>query len=501
MLRAAFQAVFRAAFRNIDGASAVFFRIVFGLIMANWAWDYLTLGIVTRIYVEPKFHFTYYLFDWVAPWPGNGMYVHFLGLCLLAVSITCGFFYRVSALAFAIGFSYVFLLERTNYQNHYYLIVLISWWLPWLPLHHNVSIDAWLWPNKRSEVIPAWALWVLQFHVGLPYLFGGIAKLNADWLLGEPLSQMLLSKSSLPFLGTVFGMEGVGVALAWGGMLFDLGIVPLLMWRRSRAIAYFLCIVFHLMNSVVFNIHIFPWFMLAATPIFFEPNWPRRVLGGAMLQLSGKQLSQDLSPASATDFARNGLVIFFACYVLFHGFFPLRHKLYDGDSSWTERGHYFSWRMMLRGKSVVLGYAVKDRVTGTVVDGNINRFIGSDQAEKFGRDPEMILHLAQFIGHEYRRSTGHDAAVHALVLASLNGRKPELLIDPNVDLMTEPRGFYSRPWIMPQTEPLRRPAWNLPPEQWRQHVELPDLTFLSKSHDDISQPIATRSVRREVLDE
>lgn len=272
MFQALFQAASRAAFRDLDGASAVFFRIVFGMIMANWAWDYLSLGIVTRIYVEPKFHFTYYLFDWVTPWPGNGMYVHFVGLCLLAVAITCGFLYRLSALAFALGFTYVFLLERTNYQNHYYLIVLISWWLPWLPLNRSVSIDAWLWPNKRSETIPAWVLWVLQFHVGLPYLFGGIAKLNADWLLGEPLTQMLLSKSSLPFLGTVFSMEGIGVALAWGGMLFDLGIVPLLMWKRSRGIAYFLCIIFHLMNSVVFNIHIFPWFMLAATPIFFEPD-------------------------------------------------------------------------------------------------------------------------------------------------------------------------------------------------------------------------------------
>jgi vitamin K-dependent gamma-carboxylase len=480
----------QAAFRNVDGASSVFFRVAFGLLMASWAWDYLSLGIVTRIYVEPKFHFTYYLFDWLKPWSGNGMYAHFLTLCLLACFIASGFLYRVSALLFAVGFTYVFLLDRTNYQNHYYLIALISWWLPWLPLNRNVSVDAWLWPNIRSQTIPNWTLWVLRFHIGVPYFFGGIAKLIPDWMLGEPLSQMLASKSSLPFIGPVLAIESMGVLLAWGGLLFDLSIVPMLMWKRTRVIAYIMCIAFHLMNSVIFNIHVFPWFMLAATPLFFEPDWPRRVLGGATLGLPAED-----NAGVELGFGRKLAVGFVLCYAMFHCVWPLRHNLYAGDSSWTERGHYFSWRMMLRGKAVVLGFAVKDHVTGKVVDGNMNRFIGSEQSEKFGRDPEMILHFAHFIGEEYRKSSGNTASVHALVLASLNGRKPELMIDPNVDLMQEPRGFHNRDWIMPQTEPLRRPAWNLPPDQWRQNVELPDLKFLTQSNPSTSQQVATTSER------
>ncbi len=485
----------QAAFRPIDGASAVFFRIVFGLVMAHWAWDYLALGIVTRIYVEPKFHFTYVLFDWVRPWPGNGMYLHFLVLCVLGCFIACGFLYRLSAVAFAIGFTYVFLLDRTNYQNHYYLITLVSWWLPWLPLNRNVAVDAWLWPSTKVETVPVWVLWVLQFHVGVPYFFGGIAKLNDDWMLGEPLSQMLLAKSSLPFIGSLFKVESTGILLAWGGLLFDLLVVPMLIWKRTRVTAYLMCIAFHLMNSVIFNIHIFPWFMLAATPVFFEPDWPRRVLGGAKLAIPSEP-----APVISLGLGRKVAIGFVACYVVFHCVFPLRHHFYGGDTSWTERGHYFSWRMMLRGKSVVLGYAIKDKVTGEVVDGNVNRFIGSEQSEKFGRDPEMILQFAHFLGDEYRKATGHQAAVHALVLASLNGRKPELLIDPNVDLMSEPRGFYARSWVMPQKQPLRRPAWDLPPEQWRQHVELPELTFLAKSKSSVSKPVAVLEGNPEALD-
>ncbi|MCC6508901.1 MAG: HTTM domain-containing protein, partial [Pirellulaceae bacterium] len=141
----------------------------------------------------------------------------------------------------------------------------------------------------------------------------------------------------------------------------------------------------------------------------------------------------------------------------------------------------FSWRMMLRGKSVVLGFVIKDKVNGRVLDGKINRFLGPDQSEKFGRDPEMILQFAHFLGAEYQATTGRPAAVHVLALASLNGRKPELLVDPNVDLTKEPRGWYARSWVMPQREPLRREPWDLPIEQWRNHVEMPELKFLANA--------------------
>src|SRR5918995_6810810 len=74
----------------VDIASLVFFRIGFGSLMAWWAWDYLASGRVAYYYIQPRFHFTYYLFDWVRPWPGAGMYFHFLALILLALCIAAG---------------------------------------------------------------------------------------------------------------------------------------------------------------------------------------------------------------------------------------------------------------------------------------------------------------------------------------------------------------------------------------------------------------------------
>ncbi len=473
----------RSLFSQVDGASCVFFRVAFGLLMAKWAWDYLELGRVRKLYIEPTYHFSYYGFDWVQPWPGEWMLVHFLALMVLALMIAAGCFYRLACVLFALGFTYFFLLDRTNYQNHYYLLGLIAWWLPWMPLHRNVSVDAWRRPELRSQTVPRWTLWMLRFHVGLPYFFGGIAKLVPDWLLGEPLGQMLAAQASLPLLGPWLATPGAGLMLAWGGLLFDLLIVPLLMWKPSRALAYCLCIVFHLMNAVIFNIHVFPWFMLAATPIFFEADWPRRVLGGSRLSSADLGQASDARltiPAMTTW--RKLAVSLMLVYVTFHCVWPLRHQFYPGDASWNERGHYFAWRMMLRGKVVVLGYALKNQVTGETVDGHVNRFINDEQSEKFGRDPEMILQFAHFLGEEYRRVTGQPASVYVLALASLNGRKPELLIDPNVDLMQQPRGFHQRAWVPPQQEPLRRPAWDVPVAQWREHVDIPELKFLTR-HD------------------
>ena len=462
--------------RKIDNASGVVFRVAFGMVLATWCWDYLTLNRVQQYYIEPKFNFTYYCFDFLKPLPGNGMILHFLALLVLSISVAFGFAYRLSSLFLALGFTYVFLLDRTNYQNHYYLIFLIAWWLPFLPLHRNHSVDAYLFPKSRGDDYPAWVLWALRFHIGIPYFFGGIAKLNPDWLLCEPMRQMLASKSNMPIVGELFLNEFVVVAFSWGGLFFDLLIVPLLLWKRSRTGAYLACVVFHLLNSVLFNIHVFPWFMILATTVFFEPDWPRRLLGGSPITI----LQNDAFPQSfrALTLQQKLFVLLIALYVSLQTLIPLRHLLYVGDTSWTERGHHFAWRMMLRGKVVVLGFAVKDRVTKKVTDGNVRRFLNQEQSEKFGKDPELVLHFAHFLAEQHTRDTGNEASVYVLVLASLNGRKPQLMIDPNVDLAAEPRGFYRREWIVELTEPLRIPAWNVPIDQWRANVEIPPLQFL-----------------------
>lgn len=470
------------AVQPIDNASLILFRVCFGAIMAGWAWDYLTNGRVTALYVNPQFNFSYYGLAWITPWGGNGMYFHFLAMVVLALMIAAGFLYRAAACGFAVLFTYFFLLERTNYQNHYYLICLISWWMVVLPLNCNVSVDAWLRPKLLSQTLPRWCLWVLLFHIAVPYFYGGIAKLNADWMLGQPMGIMLSRQADFPVLGPWLAWGPAKYLFSWFGILFDLLVVPALIWKKTRVFAYLLSVAFHLSNSVLFSIHIFPWFMIVGTTLFFEPDWPRRVLTNGFSNAVTAAKAVTGNPELTTWYwtpKRRLIVASMLIYVVFHAIWPLRHNLYPGDASWNERGHLFAWRMMLRGKETGIGFALRDPLNGQVTNVDHAQFLAAEQAQKFPRDPEMILHMAHFLAEQFEKSAGRRPEVYALALTSLNGRKPQFIVDPNTDLAAEPRGiFWHRTWVPPLSEPFRSIPWDIPVSEWSQHVEMPDMKFL-----------------------
>lgn len=461
--------------KPVDNASVTFFRIIYGWLLASWAWEYLTSGRLTKLYVMPEFHFTYQGFDWVQPWSGNGMYYHFWALLLLSLLIAIGFFYRLSAFVFACLFTHFFLIEKTNYQNHYYLIALFSWLMVLLPLNRNISVDSWRSPSLKSEFCPAWVLWAIRFHVALPYFFGGVAKISPDWLCGQPMGIFLATKSDLPVIGSWLVLPLAGIVFSWLGFVFDLLIVPALLWKPTRWFAFVLSVGFHLSNSVLFNIHIFPWFMIAATTIFFDCDWPRRILGAPAVPTV-------VPPSWSWTRFRTLSVTACLLYVAFHCLWPLRHNFIAGEASWHERGHFFSWRMMLRAKEVGIGFAIVDPATGRAANVDHKQFLVPEQADKFARSPDMIRQMARFLADRFERDTARRPEVYAFALASLNGRKPQLMIDPNFDLASQHlRPSLARNWIVPLSEPFRSTPWTVPIEQWRDHVELPEFKFMQKS--------------------
>lgn len=454
----------------VDIAGLVYFRIAFGVLMSVWGIKYLAEGRIASAYLAPRFHFTYDFFHWVAPWPGAGMYVHFVALIVLAKCIAAGFLYRVTSVLFALGFTHVFLIDRAYYQNHYYLLTLVCWIMVVLPANRRWSLDALEGFAPRSDTVPAWTYGLLRFQIGVPYFFGGIAKLHSDWLQGEPIRMMLADRTSYPVIGSWLGTEAAVWVFVYGGLLFDLLIVPALLWRRTRLAAYGVSLIFHFLNATLFNIGVFPWFMVLATVIFFEPDWPRRlfrlnpaVLPGTVPAVNWRGL----------PFLSRALVVLLAAHVGFQSVWPLRHHLYEGDVSWTERGHLFSWHMLLRGKTVGLRYYVTDPITGRTGTFDLRPYLSVEQANKFARDPELILDMAHFIAREVRRLGHGQVEVRALALVSLNGRKPQLMIDPTVNLAAEPQGLHHRPWIVPLTEPLRTEPWRVPLVEWERHVTLP----------------------------
>src|SRR5215208_3517150 len=81
-----------------------------------------------------------------------------------------------------------------------------------------------------------------------------------------------------------------------GGLLLDLLVVPLLLWRRTRLFAFAAAVVFNLINGVIFDIGIFPWLMLGALLIFFPPELLRRF---ARAFMSSGDAVPDAEPSQA----------------------------------------------------------------------------------------------------------------------------------------------------------------------------------------------------------
>ncbi|HEX7296478.1 MAG TPA: HTTM domain-containing protein, partial [Pyrinomonadaceae bacterium] len=270
-----FRRLCAALFSPVDIAFLISFRIVFGGIMVWEVYRYFTHGWITKYFVEPALTFSYYGFSWVKPWPGRGMYIHFLVLGVAAACVMLGFLYRFAAPLFFLAFTYFFLLDQTRYLNHIYLICLISFLMCFLPAERAFSIDALLRPKIRSDVVPAWTLWLLRAQLGIPYFYGGIAKLNSDWIHGEPMRIWLHPFTSILGIENTFKGDFFVYFFAIGGLLLDLLVVPPLLWRRTRLFALAGAIAFNLMNAVIFDIGIFPWLMLGALFIFFPPDLMR----------------------------------------------------------------------------------------------------------------------------------------------------------------------------------------------------------------------------------
>jgi hypothetical protein len=455
----------------VDNASLVAFRVAFGALLFWEVLRYFSYGWIGRYWIEPTFYFTFQGFDWVQPWPGAGMYLHFMALGSLALCVASGFLYRATAALFTLGFAYVFLLDKANYLNHFYLIVILSFLLVLVPAHRRFSLDVFLRPGLRSTTAPTWALWLLRAQLGLVYVFGGIAKLNGDWLAGRPMDEWLAEKAGAPIVGPLFDEPWSGVVFSYGGVLLDLLVVPALLWRRTRPYAFVAAVGFHLANSQLFQIGVFPWFMIAATTLFLDPDWPVRAVAAVRRRiprrLGGRPESEARGPApvaspeaparagTATPVARRlflrrvgiaALATFLAIQVLV----PLRHLLYPGSVHWTEEGHRFSWHMKLRDKSVESLYVVARSADGgrtLVVEPR--SYVTENQLDEMGTRPDMLQQFARHVAEDLERRGLGRMAIHVRADVSLNGRPPHTLVDPRVDLAAVPRDLRHASWILP----------------------------------------------------
>jgi hypothetical protein len=423
-----------------------------------------------------------------------------------ALLVAAGLFYRAAAIVHWLGVTYWFLMEKANYLNHRYLTVLFAFLLIFVPAHAALSIDARRKPWVRSDTLPSWTLWLLRVQVGVPYFFSGIAKLNFDWLVrGEPLRTWLADRTDFPLIGQFFIHEPVARAMGLASAALDLSIPFLLLHRRTRAAAFAVAVIFHFMNARLFEIGIFPWLMIVATTIFFEPDWPRRMvaavrgggiaaaavyaafvvgflIGGflpksfTVVQALGgglgvsvmvfhllpsrirevetiRQQPRTLSPWQPFVAGR-ALVVFLAVWVAAQVIVPLRHYAIPGNVHWTEEGQRFAWHLLVQSKAFAVRYHLSDPASGRSWIEDLRRHLTPHQISKLN-DPDMLLQFADYLDAFYRRGGRDDVEVHVEAVSRLNGRPAQPFVEPIADLSERARPYLPpADWIVP-LEPYR----------------------------------------------
>ncbi|WP_347157413.1 HTTM domain-containing protein [Pontibacter chitinilyticus] len=431
----------------VSAAPLAVFRVIFGGMMLASVLRFMAKGWVTELYVLPKVYFPYYGFEWVKPLGEAGMYAVFSLMALAALGLMLGLFYRLSALLFFLSFTYVELLDKTNYLNHYYFVSVVAFLLMLVPANRHFSVDVLRKPHLWASQVPRWTVLIFQGQLGLVYFYAGVAKLNPDWLLeAMPLRYWLPAHTHLPLIGPLLDKVWVAYLFSWFGALYDLTIPFFLSWRRSRWLAYLTVIVFHVLTAVLFPIGMFPYIMIVSTLVFFSPQFHETLLrwGRAIAQVPQPVLQRTAAVAGQPV-----LLYLLALYLVVQVLVPWRFLLYPGKLFWTEQGYRFSWRVMLMEKTGTAFFYVRDPRTGYEIEINNKEYLTLNQEKQMATQPDMLLQFAHLLQEEFARRGMPGAQVRAEVYVSMNGRGSRLLLDPTVNLAAEHESFLPKTWILP----------------------------------------------------
>ena len=175
--------------------------------------------------------------------------------------------------------------------------------------------------------------------------------------------------------------------------------------------------------------------------MFFDPSWPRKIpVFREFLPKKEYEGQTKLSPL---------FISLLISYAIVHISLPLRHWMYPGNTSWTEQGHMFSWRMMLRDKTGTVNFIVKDEAHNKFYPIKLRDYLTQRQIRDMTGKPDMILQFAHYLRDEYQKKFKNEVAVFASSSVALNGRQKQEMIRSGTNLALEKRKIGHYDWIFP----------------------------------------------------
>ncbi|XP_075767093.1 vitamin K-dependent gamma-carboxylase isoform X2 [Pelodiscus sinensis] len=280
--------------RPTDPASLGIFRFLFGLLMALDIPQERGLSYLDHRYLDGLEVCRFPLFNFLEPLPLDWMYLLYTVMLLGALGIMLGCCYRLSCLLFVLPYWYVFFLDKTAWNNHSYLYGLLGFQLALMDANRYWSIDGLRDRRKRNAHVPLWNYTVLRMQIFIVYFIAGIKKLDADWVEGYSMGSLSRHWLFDPFKLVLSEEMTSLLVVHGGGLMLDLTAGYLLFFDATRPVALVFVSYFHCMNSQLFSIGMFSYTMLATSPLFCYPDWPRRL--GARFPACLRRLLPSLEP-------------------------------------------------------------------------------------------------------------------------------------------------------------------------------------------------------------
>ncbi|XP_002069156.2 vitamin K-dependent gamma-carboxylase [Drosophila willistoni] len=441
--------------RPVDGSALGVFRMLYGAAMLIDIAEERGGGQLDVRYGEPQ-HCHFPLFNSISALAYPLMGCVYLCMWLGAWGILLGYRFRLSCLCFIVPYWYIFLLDKPTWNNHSYLFGLVGLLLLFTRAESYCSLDRLLSPHSgQGQLVPYWNYFLIKFQFFLLYAYAGLKKFSPEWLSGYAMSNLSQHWVFAPFR-QVLDAELIDLLIVhWFTAFFDLSIAFFMTVEKTRLLVTPFMISFHLMNSRLFHIGMFPWVCLAEVPLFFGFDWPRKMLGRPIAKHASVEVPTSCKKPRLLAKLRTVIICGYCGLQLF---LPYSHFITKGYNNWTNGLYGYSWDMMMHSYDTVLtSIKVVDNDNQRVHNLNPYAFTEYDRWTKYA---DMAVQYAKCIErniqtdmakhHSSSPLIGQNISIFFDIWCSMNGRFQQRTFDPRVDLLKAPWSpFEPTPWSLP----------------------------------------------------
>jgi hypothetical protein len=254
-------------------------RIGFGVLLGNEAWlatdHFLRAGDLDTYFHQPMFG------EWFVA--GHALYRAVLVTQWLAAAlIVTGRFARPALLAAAGALLYLILCDRLQFHHYRHTMIAFSTLFAFAPCDRHLVLGL----RGDDEPAPLWAANAMKAQVSIMYLTSGGSKaFDPDWRDGHMMRMMIGQFRRL--------VEGRGVTAEWvegardlfvsgllarGAIATEISLAVLLWWPRTRRVALWVGLMFHVSISLMTPVMLFTAEMLVVYLVFVTPDRHARVL-------------------------------------------------------------------------------------------------------------------------------------------------------------------------------------------------------------------------------